>query len=331
MASTSASQSSLVLITGASGFVGSQVALEALQAGYSIRLVFRKALQAEQWREKYPDLRLRTQTVVVPDFTAEGAFDEAMKGVESVAACAFPMVFAPQDIRRDLLDPAIEGVLGVLKSAQKEGVKRVVITSSIVSYINFADPPASDYLITEKDWAPYTARSSFYLSLRPRVLTARLAMLAEMAAWDFVEREKPTFTLTSINPAFILGHNSSPSLSWTSATSSYAFTSALVDAPAYTAHPLFVNVLDVARSHIAAFTTPAAAGKRYALVAGAFTNEQLGRLAGEAVPEQAHRFPPQPEQAPKVEERLKFDAGEAEKDFGFKCELYPLCTKRAER
>lgn len=192
-------------------------------------------------------------------------------------------------------------------------------------------------------------------------------MLAEKAAWDFVKREKPSFTLTrfvcllaiifllvdkqypdsissySINPAFILGHNSSPSLGWGSATSSYAFTTSLVDAPAYTTHPvgvshinaesltsltskntvpsqLFVDVVDVARSHVAAFTTPAAAGKRYALVAGAFTNEELGRLASEAVPEQAHRFPPQPEQPPKIEARLTFDAGEAEKDFGFKCE-----------
>jgi NADPH-dependent methylglyoxal reductase len=96
MTNTSPSHSPLVLVTGASGYLGSEVALEALRAGYSIRLVFRKSEQVEQWRKKYPDELSRTQTVVVPDFTPGGAFDEAMKGVDYVAACAFPMAFAPE-------------------------------------------------------------------------------------------------------------------------------------------------------------------------------------------------------------------------------------------
>lgn len=96
MSSTSASKASLVLVTGASGFLGSQTALEALKAGYSVRLVFRREAQAEQWRAKYPRELSRTQTVIIPSFEKEGAFDEAMKGVEFVAACAFPMAFAPE-------------------------------------------------------------------------------------------------------------------------------------------------------------------------------------------------------------------------------------------
>lgn len=96
MNNASSPRSSLVLITGASGYVGSCVALEALRAGYSIRLVFRKEQQAEQWKDKYPDQLSRTQTVIVSDFAQQGAFDEAMKEVDYVAACAFPMAFAPE-------------------------------------------------------------------------------------------------------------------------------------------------------------------------------------------------------------------------------------------
>lgn len=149
--------SSLVLITGCSGFVGAEIALEALRQGYSIRLVFRQQVQAAAWSKAYPSGSNRTESVIVPDFAAEGALDEAMRGVAFVAHAASPVIFdfevglgahvesafyrdwklmllpdgVLQDNERDCLAPAKDGVLAVLKAAAKsETVKRVVVTSS---------------------------------------------------------------------------------------------------------------------------------------------------------------------------------------------------------
>ena len=88
------STSSLVLITGASGFVGSEIALEALREGHTVRLVFRQQAQADAWNKQYPDTQERTQIAIIPDFAAEGAFDQAiMEGVFGVVHAASPVVF----------------------------------------------------------------------------------------------------------------------------------------------------------------------------------------------------------------------------------------------
>lgn len=102
----------LMLITGCSGFIGSEIALRALKQGLAVRLVFRKPAQAEAWEAAYGEYKERTETIVVQDFAVPGAFDQAIKGVSFVAAAATPINFHPevrggvQQKRRDSADPS---------------------------------------------------------------------------------------------------------------------------------------------------------------------------------------------------------------------------------
>lgn len=90
------STSSLILLTGGSGFVGSSIALEALSRGFSVRLALRKPSQFDDWLKKYPEWKDKLSYIVVEDFGAEGAFDEAVKGVQHVVHTATPVIFAPE-------------------------------------------------------------------------------------------------------------------------------------------------------------------------------------------------------------------------------------------
>lgn len=92
----SSRSSQLVLITGASGFIGSEIALEALRQGFSVRLAVRKQSQADAFKAAYPDFASRITSTIVPDITVEGAFDEAVQGVDFVVHAASPVTFHPE-------------------------------------------------------------------------------------------------------------------------------------------------------------------------------------------------------------------------------------------
>lgn len=76
---------SLVLVTGVNGYVGSHIADQLLTAGYRVRGTVRSFQKAawmdEFFRNKYGEGKF--QLVAVPDFTIEGALDEAVKGTKT--------------------------------------------------------------------------------------------------------------------------------------------------------------------------------------------------------------------------------------------------------
>ncbi|ORY77578.1 hypothetical protein BCR35DRAFT_353106 [Leucosporidium creatinivorum] len=317
------STSELVLITGATGFVGSEIALEALRQGFAIRLAVRKASQAEAFKAAYPEFASRTSFVVVPDLQAESAYDEAVKGVDYVVHAASPATFTPEDNRRDLLDPAIEGALSILKSANKvTSVTAVALTSSIVAHLNVQSPPGPEETLTDADWNPVTFEAAVAFPKEAGALTyAASKALAERAAWDFVKKEKPSFTLTTIAPTWVTGHNSEATLkSWSDLRSTHGMTAkSLYDVKEFPPAGLsssFVDVGDVAKAHIGALKNPQAAGRRYLLVGGRFNYPEAAKAIAKAVPEAKSRFP-SVEGAP-FSPLFKVDSSAAERDFGFR-------------
>lgn len=99
--------------------------------------------------------------MLVEDIAQPGAFDEAIKSdppFEAVIHTASPFHFNVTDIQKELLDPAIIGTTGILKSIKKSAptVKRVVITSSFASIINPSKGLWPEHTYTEKDWSPLT-------------------------------------------------------------------------------------------------------------------------------------------------------------------------------
>ena len=123
---------STVFITGATGFIGAHVALSALSAGYYVKLSVRREAQIESLRKALDAFANKLEFVIVPDYTATNAFDDALKGSDYVIHVASPLA-KPNE---DLLTPAVKGTTSILKSAVKTPtIRKVVITASVASLI----------------------------------------------------------------------------------------------------------------------------------------------------------------------------------------------------
>ncbi|KAF5844144.1 hypothetical protein GGP41_008901 [Bipolaris sorokiniana] len=153
-------KSSLLLLTGATGHVGFAVLVEALQAGYNVRVVLRtmskssSILSSEAVKEilsssMAPELSF----VEVPDITVPGAFDSAMRDVVYVIHSASPINRGKfQDLQKELIDPAVKGTSNILEAAQNTpSVYRVVITSSNSAIVNYNSPLATGTRVLPSD------------------------------------------------------------------------------------------------------------------------------------------------------------------------------------
>jgi nucleoside-diphosphate-sugar epimerase len=125
----------LILITGATGFIGSRIAVDALKAGYNVRLTVRREEQMGLLKEalfKYTD---QLQFAIVTDFTRADAFNHTLHDVSYVLHVASP-VFKEggTDFDKDYIKPAVNGTISILEAAKlAPSVKKVLIMSSILS------------------------------------------------------------------------------------------------------------------------------------------------------------------------------------------------------
>lgn len=138
---------------------------------------------------------------IVKDIGVPGAFDQAVVSdppFDAVVHTASPFHYDVQDNKRDMLDPAIIGTTGILESIQKgaKTVKKVVVTSSFAAISNPTAPPK---VYDETVWNEMTMEEAL-TSKDPQAVYRGSKTFAEKAAWEFVEREKPNFTLTVLNP-----------------------------------------------------------------------------------------------------------------------------------
>lgn len=125
------------LVTGASGFLATKIILLLLDRGYQVVGALRSAEKADAWRRLYPQYssgeagQHQMEFAIVPDMQLDGAYDEAVRGVDVVFHTASPFFFTFEDNERDMLVPARKGALSVLESAMRAPrVQRVVFTSS---------------------------------------------------------------------------------------------------------------------------------------------------------------------------------------------------------
>ncbi|KAM0714261.1 hypothetical protein Q7P37_010048 [Cladosporium fusiforme] len=208
----------LVLLTGATGFVGFGVLRAALQEGYRIRAAVRSEEKAETIRSN-PTLQDITPEqlsfVIVPDFLAEGAFDEAVQGVKYILHVASPIP-SPNisgendDLDAILIQPAIQGTLGVYRSAQKAGsVQRIIVTSSaaaIVPLVAMTNPESPEASAVYSPDARAPAVPAPYMN-NVQVAYNASKILALKHAEEFVATEKPGFDAIHIHPVIVLGRD----------------------------------------------------------------------------------------------------------------------------
>jgi nucleoside-diphosphate-sugar epimerase len=230
---------------------------------------------------------------IVKDIAAPGAFDNAVDinpPLDAVVHTASPFHYNAQDAKRDIIDPAVNGTVGILESVQKlaKSVTKVVITSSFAAISQGANPPK---VYNETLWNPITMEQALATKDGGQAYTAS-KKLAERAAWDFVEREKPSWTLTVLNPPMIYGPVLQPG-----ATRSNLNTSSLRILKLYegtppngpVGSPMYVDVRDLAEAHARALTTPEAANQRFFCAARIATEKEMGEVMKTKFPECAAR------------------------------------------
>ncbi|MBE7187634.1 NAD-dependent epimerase/dehydratase family protein [Jatrophihabitans endophyticus] len=245
---------SRVLVTGGAGYLGTQVVAAELRDGSDVRAVVRTldqedGLRAAVRRGGADDAGLE---VVAANLLADDGWSLAAAGCDEVHHVASPMIQSQDP--DELIPPAHDGTVRVLRAAREAGARRVVLTSSFAA-VGYSPKAVRDY--TEDDW---TDPDTPCLALYPRSKA-----VAERAAWDFVEREGGGLELVALNPTFILG----PTLTG-NARSSLQLVKAMLDGTmTQVPRQLFgvADVRDVAELHLRAMASPDAAGKRFLVLA----------------------------------------------------------------
>ena len=187
-----------VLVTGGTGFVGVHTILQLLQQGYKVKTTLRSLSRKEEIIDmlknggitSFDNLRF-----IAADLTKDDNWDEAVKDCAYVLHIASPIFLALPKNQNDMIRPAVDGTLRVLKAARDAGVKRMVMTSNFgaVGY-SHKDPQTA---ITEEDWTdPNEKGLSSYNKSK---------VMAEQAAWDFMQREGGNLELSVTTPSVYLG------------------------------------------------------------------------------------------------------------------------------
>ncbi len=250
-----------VLVTGGSGFIGSHAILQLLAAGHQVRTTVRHLKREADVRamlkEGGADAGDRL-SFFAADLENDGGWADAVAGCEYVLHIASPF---PEGIPKDeneLIIPAREGALRVLRAARDAGVKRVVLTSSFAAIgYGHKDRKAP---FDESSWTDLNG-----VGLTPYV---KSKTIAERAAWDFITREGGALELCVVNPVGVFGPVLGPDYS-----TSILVVQRLMDGAVPGCPRLYfggVDVRDVADLHIRAMTDPAAKGERFLAVAGDF-------------------------------------------------------------
>jgi len=244
-------------VTGATGFIASHVIRILLEDGWNIRATVRDSSDEGKYSylKDLPAASGSSLKFFSASLNQEGSFDEALQDCDYVLHLASPYVLDVQDPQKELIDPAVDGTLTVLRSALKNlSIKRVVLTSSVAA---ITDAPKKGHVYTEKDWNTESSltRNPYYYS----------KLLAEQAAWKFMEEEKPHFDLVVMNPYMVIGPELNPNAV---NTSNSMFKDILMGKypGVFSLSWGFVDVRDVAKAHVLAMKLPAAKG-RYLLCA----------------------------------------------------------------
>ncbi|KIW23252.1 uncharacterized protein PV07_11464 [Cladophialophora immunda] len=191
----------LILLTGSSGHIGYRTLVEALSKGYRVRAAVRsesKVAEIKAAKSTQPYLG-QLSFVIVPNIEKDGAFDEAVKGVDYIVHLASPLARPSDDDEANIIQPAIRGTLSILRSALKEpAIKRVVITSSVAA----VSPPDSRVYTADNvepdPEGPYPHTFAAYVASKK---------LAYNRTRDFISQDNPHFSVINIMPTFVIGKN----------------------------------------------------------------------------------------------------------------------------
>lgn len=270
-----------VLVTGGSGFVGLECVLQLLQQGYQVRTTVRSLSKKDKVMKALREAGVRDLgklSFIEADLTNDKNWDIAMEGCAYVLHVASPIHLELPKHEDDMIRPAVDGALRVLKAARDAGVQRVVMTSNFGA-VGYSHKDKTT-LITEDSWTnPNEKGLSAY---------NRSKVLAERAAWDLMQKEGGQLELSVINPMAIFGPALHGDLSSAFGLLKQVMNGSMKAIP--NINMGIVDVRDVADLHIRAMVNPVANGQRYlALAGGTMSLPQIAALLRERMPEAAKK------------------------------------------
>jgi nucleoside-diphosphate-sugar epimerase len=250
-----------ILVTGGSGFLASHCLVQLALAGHRLRATLRNPARGAEVRALLKAGGAepgRELMFYAADLMSDDGWSEAANGCDFVLHVASPFPVGIPKNDDELIVPARDGALRVLRAARAGGVKRVVLTSSFAA-IGYGHPKI-DHTFTEKDWTdPTQPGCSAYVKSKT---------IAERAAWDFVAREGGGLELATVNPVGIFGPLLGPDFATSILLVQRLLDGAVPGCPKLSIGA--VDVRDVADLHVRAMSDPAAKGERFLAVAGDF-------------------------------------------------------------
>ncbi|EIE25032.1 NAD(P)-binding protein [Coccomyxa subellipsoidea C-169] len=296
-----------VTVTGATGFIATELVKQLLEKGYDVRGTVRSLKKEEKVAHlKALDAALPGNlTLHEADLLEEGSFDEVVKGADYVFHTASPFFMGDSpDAQKDLVDPAVKGTTTVLRSVAKSkgSVKRVVLTSSVAAIMKMKKGPLKGKVFTDQDWNDEnTVSDGPYMYSKTE---------AEKAARALAEKEG--FEIATIHPAFVMG----PVIAARADATSIVTMKGFIEHGEYSFFPWHCDVRDIARAHILAAEVPLATG-RYIVAQPPVPTSYLSKVLSERFPQ--FKFPAGKEDD---SSETSYDTSKVEKELGLR--MHPL-------
>jgi dihydroflavonol-4-reductase len=244
-----------VLLTGISGYIANHCAVELLKNGYSIRGSLRNISKSEKIvnaikKEVDPKDNLEFCEL---NLLNDKGWDDAAKGCDFVMHIASPFINIEPKDENEYIRPAVDGTMRALKAAKSAGIKRVVLTSSMVSMLGNADKSID---IDSGTWTNIKGKNVSAYS--------KSKTLAEQAAWNFIkdQTDNTKMELAVVNPGPVFG----PSLSGDLSGASMSMFTQMVQGKMPMVPQASINmsdVRDIAKIHVLALENKEASGKRF--------------------------------------------------------------------
>ncbi|MDX2233047.1 MAG: aldehyde reductase [Hyphomonadaceae bacterium] len=272
----------VVLVTGGSGYIAGYCIAQLLNEGWTVRATLRSLSREPEVRRSLeplcaPDARLSFHTA---DLMADAGWPKAVEGADYVMHVASPLPSSDPQSADDLIIPARDGTLRVLKAAKAAGVKRVVETSSVAAIAYGRGGRESPH--TEADWSDDA-------NLKDIGPYERSKTIAERAAWDWHKREGGAMELCMVNPGAVLGPVLGADFSASLEIVKMILQGALPACPRF-GFPI-VDVRDVADLHYRAMLAPNAPGQRYIAANGFLWMKDVAAVLKEGLPDHPKPIP----------------------------------------
>lgn len=273
-------QEKTVLLTGVTGFLGSHTAIQLLEKGYKVVGTMRDLKRADSIRSvinKHTD-HIANLSFAEADLMDSEVWNTLTAGVDFVQHIASPFPRTLPKHENDLIEPAKNGTLHVLKAAAKNGVKRVVLTSSTGAIVYGKPKGNRSGTYTEKDWTDATNKEDTTPYFRSKTI-------AERAAWDFIDTDSSGLELATVCPGAILG----PVLEKDFGTSANIVIKVLDGSTPAIPDIGFdmVDVRSVADLLIRAMEQPKAANERFVGSAGYMSFKEVAQILRSAYPDRS--------------------------------------------